>query len=331
MSGSSNSVSRWAKKVFGSSKKSNPDLKNQHPVQPISPGGTLASNNPFAGSEAAPPSYNEVMSGNPGASSSQDPGAAGTYRRVTFNGKVVTDEDNPYAFLSSFDTVFLIDDSTSMTTNDSGALYGDRWSEARDALAAIAPICVAHDNDGIDVHFINHPQSYRNITSAERVNEIFRQVVPMGTTNTGKRLDKILRPYMDQYKAGYLRNGRDPTKTGKKPMNLIVITDGAPTDDPEPVINDCIARLKKYKAPYYQIGIQFFQVGKDRKARAALADLDDNLCKDRDIVDTVTWDDGDNQARTLEGEKLLKVVLGSVVRRLDRQKADGRDPDANKK
>ncbi|KAK3949306.1 hypothetical protein QBC32DRAFT_40094 [Pseudoneurospora amorphoporcata] len=329
---SSNSVSRLARKVFGSSKKVNSDIRNQGQMpEPISPAHeALASNNPFAGSEAAPPSYNEAMSGKPGASSSIPAGAATTYRRVTFDGKVVTDEDDPYAFLSLFDTVFLIDDSTSMT--------GDRWDEARAAIAAIAPICVAHDKDGVDIYFLNHAESHKNLKSAADVNKAFEKVKqPEGATFTGKRLWDILKPYLDKYtdgstdRHGNLRASWDPEKTGVKPMNLIVITDGEPSDDPEPSIKLCIKRLEDVKAPYHQIGIQFFQVGNDQRAKEALADLDDNLVDERDMVDTVTWDDGDTRARQLEGEKLLKVVLGSVVRRLDRRKADSKDTRGNNK
>lgn len=51
--------------------------------------------------------------------------------------------DSPYSFLREFDTVFLVDDS--------GSMRGSRWNEAADAIAAIAPVCTAHDQDGIDI------------------------------------------------------------------------------------------------------------------------------------------------------------------------------------
>ena len=54
--------------------------------------------------------------------------------------------DDPYAFLASFDTVFLIDDS--------GSMQGKSWRETKDALETIIPVCVQHDADGIDVHFL---------------------------------------------------------------------------------------------------------------------------------------------------------------------------------
>lgn len=321
---------RGLKSLFGSSRK-----KSDHDA--------LASNNPFANSEAAPPSYNEAMSGKPGASSSipaitvngnQVAAAPGAIpRRVTLDGKLITDDDDPYAFLSIFDTVFLIDDSGSMRIDG-------RWDEARDALAAIAPICVDHDKDGIDIHFINHYKEkngkgekigYTNITSAEDVTRTFKGVGnPKGGTMTGERIRDILKPYLDNYTRGHkTKKDWDPKKTGVKPINLIVITDGQAADEVGLEIIDIIKTLDEVDAPYYQVGIQFFQVGNDRGAKKFLAELDDNIRdpngnKLRDIVDTVTWDDGDTRARQLEGEKLLKVVLGSVVKRLDRRKSDGR-------
>lgn len=64
-------------------------------------------------------------------------------------------------------------------------------------------------------------------------------------------------------------------------------------------------------------GIQFFQVGNEPGATAALVALDDELNQlhdVRDIVDTVPMADG----AALSGEGILKVVLGAVNKKLDR-------------
>jgi hypothetical protein len=113
---------------------------------------------------------------------------------------------------------------------------------------------------------------------------------------------------------------KDPE--GTKPMNVIVITDGAATDDVESTVIQCAKKLDKLEAPAWQVGIQFFQVGKDEKAREHLKQLDDGLGELagnddlRDIVDTVPFT-GDNDSR-LSAIGIMKVVLGSVNRRLDR-------------
>ncbi|KAJ6787398.1 hypothetical protein PWT90_09811 [Aphanocladium album] len=110
-----------------------------------------------------------------------------------------------------------------------------------------------------------------------------------------------------------------------KPINVIVITDGRPTDDPAGVLIGIAMRLSQMRAPASQLGVQFFQVGEDKEAREALRELDDGLMKHagRDIVDAVTWDGNGRRGNTLTAEGVLKVVLGAVSRRLDWKPMDG--------
>ena len=216
--------------------------------------------------------------------------------------------DDRYAFLSSFDTVFLIDDS--------GSMAGRSWRETGHALETITPICTAHDADGIDIYFLNARQAYQHITSTAAVKEVFRTVRPQGGTPTGQRLSQILRPYMQRYAAS-------PETT--KPLNIIVITDGEPSDDVESPIISAAKKLDRLDAPAWQVGIQFFQVGREPGAREHLKQLDDELAEIagddemRDIVDTVPFLGDDDAQLTAEG--VMKVVLGSVNRRLDRKKS----------
>jgi uncharacterized protein YegL len=215
--------------------------------------------------------------------------------------------DDRYAFLSSFDTVFLIDDS--------GSMAGRSWRETAAALETITPICVAHDADGIDIHFLNTKNSpfFSNVTSAATVREIFSSVRPYGGTPTGQRLNQLLKPYLRRYEA-------NPETT--KPLNIIVITDGEPSDDVESPIIAAAKKLDKLDAPAWQVGIQFFQVGCEPGAREHLKQLDDDLAdiagdeELRDMVDTVPFKgDGDSE---LTAEGVLKTILGGVLRRLDR-------------
>jgi len=103
--------------------------------------------------------------------------------------------DDRYAFLNTFDTIFLIDDS--------GSMAGRSWRETGAALETIAPICVAHDADGIDIHFLNADDSpnFHNVTSAAAVRQIFTSVRPLVGTPTGQRLNQILKPYLRRCKA----------------------------------------------------------------------------------------------------------------------------------
>lgn len=131
-------------------------------------------------------------------------------------------------------------------------MAGSRWNETRLALETITPICTAHDADGIDIMFLNRRDSeqYHNILDISTVREIFSTVSPGGGTPTGQRLNQILRPYLRRYEA-------NPETV--KPMNIIVITDGEPSDDVESPIIAAAKKLDKLDAPAWQIGIQFFQ------------------------------------------------------------------------
>lgn len=187
--------------------------------------------NPFRSAGDAPPAYSPA----PNAA----PAPNGQVTAATTDGP-----DNPYVFLSSFDTIFLIDDS--------GSMAGSRWNETRQALEAITPICTAHDADGIDIVFLNtrDNEHYHNVVSTSSIREIFSSVSPRGGTPTGQRLDQILKPYLRRYEAN---------PNGTKPINIICITDGEPSDDVESPIIAAAKKLDRLEAPAWQIGIQFFQ------------------------------------------------------------------------
>lgn len=248
-------------------------------------------NNPFPGrsSNATPPSGAEAPPSYTAPAVSVAPGT-----------------DNPYAFLAEFDTIFLIDDS--------GSMSGAKWRETADALKAITPICTKQDTDGIDIYFLNTRDSpdYQNITSARKVQQIFDSVHPGGGTPTGQRLNAILKPYLKKLEA----RGAGRIEGSEKPLNIIVITDGEAHDDPESVIFQAAKKLDKLDAPMWQVGIQFFQVGNDPEATKALNDLDDGLVElgcERDIVDTIPWRGADSGIVGLNAEGILKVVLVSIL------------------
>src|SRR5271155_5549810 len=218
---------------------------------------------------------------------------------VIVSGRMAT-VDSPYSFLTQFDTIFLIDAS--------GSMAGRSCRETSAALAAITPICTAHDADGIDIYFLNHRNpvagstcgAYTNITTPIAVEEIFHSVRPLGGTPTATRLNHILKHYLTQLGESIERraHGED---VPVKPLNIIVITDGVPSDDVESVIVKAAKKLDQYDAEPWQVGIQFFQVGREPEAAEGLQDLDDALSGEhgiRDMVDTVAWSGEDGQTLT---------------------------------
>ncbi|RFU80126.1 hypothetical protein TARUN_2089 [Trichoderma arundinaceum] len=301
-----------SKSLFGSIKNKLSRRESDKSAEGSTSRGSLAPNNPFAGSgppmagseSDAPPAYTPVA-----------PSLAGGAAPHLHN---ITNDDDKYAFLSSFDTVFVVDDS--------GSMAGAPWREVAAVLRSITPICTAHDSDGVDLYFLNHRSAlqgpadkakngYYNINSPETIETIFGAIRPYGTTPTGTRLQSILKPYLAS-----LSSAKDVDSV--KPVNIIVITDGRATDDPESAIVQSAMKLDKLEAPPHQVGIQFFQVGSDKDATEALRELDDDLASQgvRDIVDTVTWDGtASNSSRVLSADGILKVVLGAVIRRLDRK------------
>jgi hypothetical protein len=215
-----------------------------------------------------------------------------------------------YQALCRFDTVFLIDDSPSMSK-------GDRWKQTKDTLAAIAPVCTERDPDGIDIHFLNDTRKHNGVKTGNEVMRIFSRVSPAkwGGTPTGKRLGDLLQSYMDEFR-------RDGQKT--KPLNIICITDGEPTDPTrlEQELVDCAKELDSRQAQERQIGVQFIQVGDDKRATDALETLDNCLPEKyhvRDMVDTISWKQM-NRDGTVNGDALLKAVMGAIDGKLDRKR-----------
>ncbi|RVD88301.1 uncharacterized protein DFL_002490 [Arthrobotrys flagrans] len=205
--------------------------------------------------------------------------------------------DDRYSFLAEFDTILLVDDS--------GSMAGGRWRDTANAVSALAELVTRYDTDGIDVHFLN-ARGRCNMTKPQEIMGLFRATKPQGGTPLAKALDNILKPYLGVY-------ARDPEHC--KPINIIVITDGEPTDDPESTIIQYATRLDKLEAAPRQVGIQFVQIGNEPGATEYLKYLDDVLYEDsktRDMVDTVPW-------MGVSGpEWLLKATLGAVCRRYDR-------------
>ncbi|KAJ5711918.1 hypothetical protein N7488_006074 [Penicillium malachiteum] len=240
--------------------------------------------------------------------------------------------DNVATGLRKFDTILIIDDSTSME--------GYRWRELERAIAAIAPLCTQGDEDGIDIYFLNHAQVYEHVKDTKKVQEIFSKVHPYGWTPVGEKLRNILEPYlarvqnMQRYRQSNWQTTDVPASVNVKPLNIIVITDGEFSDGhvAHSTIFQTASALDKCDPPARsdQLGIQFFQIGNDKRATDFLQNLDNNLGKMcgrenvRDIVDTVVWKKKkwwvfwtSKKEPTLDSEWLLKVVLGGVNKAYD--------------
>ncbi|KAK3358128.1 hypothetical protein B0T25DRAFT_605611 [Lasiosphaeria hispida] len=105
---------------------------------------------PFPDSQALPPSYLEATV-NP-IITFQAPTVKrpvllppiGASRSLVTN---LSTPKDPYAFLSTFDTVFVI--------NNSGSIVSYSWREVKEVLCVITPIYTAYNNDGVNIYFLN--------------------------------------------------------------------------------------------------------------------------------------------------------------------------------
>ncbi|KAH9443249.1 hypothetical protein MJO28_014711 [Puccinia striiformis f. sp. tritici] len=218
--------------------------------------------------------------------------------------------EDPLAILARYDTVLLIDDSASMSTQN-------RWNEAAVAVAGLADTLVQYDNDGIDVYFMNSVEHLRNAVSAKEISMLFQRVQPVGrSTPTDVRVEELLGIYLDRLEAGRANN-----LPALKPLNLIVITDGE-ADDPDTLAYALAGfsdRLEDAKFPLNQLGVQFIQIGNDSGATKFLQSLDDELRANshrrRDIVDTTPYQGA------ITTQFLIKALLGGINKRIDHQRA----------
>ena len=181
-----------------------------------------------------------------------------------------------FAKLKNYDTRFLVDDSDSMD--------GPRWTTTKEVMAKIASIAVKYDKNGVDVRFFNDyldNEERLNLDSAEKVMSLFEKLEPEGSTPTADTLELELNEYVHEYK-----NNRHI-----KGLNLIVITDGAPSpgQDVERVIVRFARMLAQQDAPPLQVGIQFVQIGDEKGAKDFLDSLDNDLQKKHDLDRDVSW------------------------------------------
>lgn len=112
--------------------------------------------------------------------------------------------------LRDYDTVFLIDDSSSMA--------GERWQQAQAALRGVVSQAMKHVDSGVDIYFLNAKRVGRGLQDRSDVEELFAGLEPRGATPTALRMESILRDYMARLEAC--------TDDSVPAMNLIVVTDG---------------------------------------------------------------------------------------------------------
>ena len=148
---------------------------------------------------------------------------------------------------------------------------GERIADLKVILSKGAFAASLFDDDGVQVRFMNSLEQGNGIRNEQQVNDLVARVKFSGLTPMGKELrNKILVPLV-----------REPARSGqlRKPVLIITITDGQPTDDSDTqakkVISEIVEELSRDRR-YGKgaVSFQFAQVGNDLQAREHLAKLD---------------------------------------------------------
>ena len=200
-------------------------------------------------------------------------------------------KESNFAMLKKYRTLFLVDDSDSMMDHDPES--GTGWETAKSAIEKIASLLFEKNSNGIEMRFFNFsPEKdqrakLKNLKSVEEVASQFTELRPEGPSRTADEIDTVLSQFIHEFE-----EDRDT-----KGLNLIVVTDGEPSDgqDVEGTIVKYARKLEKLWVPEHKVGIQFVQIGKDPKTTAFLKRLDNDLQRryelDRDVSkkNIVSW------------------------------------------
>ena len=147
------------------------------------------------------------------------------------------------AYLTRFETVVLVDDSSSMS--------GPQWQQASDLLADMTKIVAKFHPNGLDIHFFNQAKcNLENATTPELIRRLFTIVKPAGTSSPiATLLDGELSKYMSRYRSNSKLRG----------LHLLVLTNSVPEDEDQ--VTEVIFKASKemgyLKAGKEKISIRF--------------------------------------------------------------------------
>jgi uncharacterized protein with von Willebrand factor type A (vWA) domain len=194
------------------------------------------------------------------------------------------------------DYTLILDKSGSMSTPDQRG-GRDRWQEAQESTLALARKCEQFDPDGITVYtFSSRFKRYDDVTAA-KVEQIFIENDPVGTTNLASVLQDAVNSYFQRKAAG---------QTKPQGETIVIITDGEP-DDRRAVMEVIVNATQKMERDE-ELALSFIQVGSDPQATKFLKALDDQMegvGAKFDICDTITIDEMGDMS-------LAEVLMGAI-------------------
>ena len=248
------------------------------------------------------------------------------------------EEWSPYHQLTKYDTIFLVDDSSSM--RDVADMGLTPWSNTIQVMTQCAEL-ILKAGGRLKVHFLNSKASKEKIYSVQELRDLC-SFSPYGDTPMYERLHQHLGTFLEAMRPLNF-NERD----AHPGLNLFMFTDGAPEKgfgDIEEVIVDTAKGLRDLGPGKRMLGIQFVQIG-DYESVTRFFDYIDNDIKGKhglahdvgirsasltislmtdmvvQIVDTVRYD----PAATDEGI-YTRIILGAIDKKQDRQGSASSNP-----
>ncbi|GAA5904391.1 hypothetical protein JCM8208_004182 [Rhodotorula glutinis] len=170
------------------------------------------------------------------------------------------------ARIALFDVSLLCDDSASMSFAENGS----RIDDMRLVLSKVSHASALFDDDGIEIRWLNSKKEGNGIKSEAQAIDLmskikFNRATPLGSSLRSKILEPLVYKKVKKHAL-------------KKPLLVVIITDGEPTGEPRDTIVKAIVEARNIlaKTPYTPdaVSFQLAQVGNDQDARAFLEFID---------------------------------------------------------
>lgn len=174
--------------------------------------------------------------------------------------------------LIRYTTVFLVDDSSFMENIPELGMYA--WDETTSAIAECAELMLGVGGR-LKVHFFNSPKVKEDIPGRQDLAEFCTGITPRGDTPTYQKLKYHLDEFTEGFQGLTVRQREDYPG-----LKLVIFIDGAPEgrfDDIEEVVVDTALELVKMRADKYKLGIQWVQIGNDKKVADLFDKIDDEI------------------------------------------------------
>ncbi len=233
-----------------------------------------------------------------------------------------------------YNVMILYDDSGSMHMDEYNKPSTEKVEDLVAFVQRVASISCMFDDDGIDILSFKRSKDFYGVTDPNSVPSLFQDkgVTYSGGTPLAESIEnKILKPHVkDLIDRGGLT----------KPVIIYIVTDGAP--DSQRAVYETISNMKQrlIQTSYGRKAVvyAFLQVGRDKKAQAFLAQLDNDkgavdLAHPEsvdpkaigDVVDATSYCEDEEEEYRKKGIELTpgmylnKACLGAIDRSYDEQ------------